>query len=120
LGEKYHKPLFIIVNKCDLWPDQKLIILELRSRLKSLNYCPIICLSALKGTGFSSLAESLNKLWKNAQKKLTKKQISQAIEQMIAANPPPYHHGNKIKIYFARQEAASLTPHFIFFVNNPQ
>ncbi|CAG8729909.1 14474_t:CDS:2, partial [Racocetra fulgida] len=93
LGEKYHKPLFIIVNKCDLLPDQRLIISELRNRLKSLGYCPVICLSVLKGTGFSSLAESLNK-------------ISQAIEQMIAANSPLYHRGNKLKIYFARQEAA--------------
>jgi GTP-binding protein len=96
-----------------------MIIAELRTRLKSLNYCPIICLSALKGTGLNSLIASLNKVLKNAKKKLTKKEISEAIDKMITASPPSYQKGNKLKIYFAKQEPGILQ-HFIFFVNNPR
>lgn len=119
LGEKHCKPLFIIINKCDLISDKKPVITELRNRLKSLNYCPIIALSAWKETGISSLIECLNKALQGAEKKISKKEISAAIEKMIFSNPPPYYKGNKLKIYFAKQEAG-LIPHFIFFVNNPQ
>jgi len=38
---------------------------------------------------------------------------------MLINNPPKYFKGNKLKVYFAKQEPG-LTQTFIFFVNNPQ
>ena len=119
-GERYHKPLFLIVNKVDLISDKNSVIRELKSRLKGLNYCPIIFLSAQKGTGISNLITVLNQVLKSSRKKFSKKEIDKTIEKMVAANPPAYFKGNKLKIYFAKQQNFGLTPHFVFFVNNPQ
>jgi GTP-binding protein len=95
------------------------VVKELRSRLKSLSYCPIICLSALKGKGINLLVKSLGEMINQSQKKLTKKEIGEIIEKMLVNNPPKHHQGGKLKIYFAKQEPG-LVHYFIFFVNNPR
>jgi GTP-binding protein len=119
LGEKHNKPLIIIINKCDLIKDKKILKEELRNRLKSLSYSPIIYLSALKGKGVGSLTKILAQILEQSQKKVSKKALAELIEKMILNNPPKYYKGNKLKIYFAKQEPG-LTHYFIFFVNNPQ
>lgn len=119
LGEKHNKPLIIIINKCDLLEGEKELREELKSRLKSLSYAPIIYISALKGIGVKSLLKVLEKMLEQAQKKLSKKEIAEIVEKMLLNNPPKYFKGNKIKIYFTKQEPG-LTQTFIFFVNNPQ
>src|SRR5207302_11204222 len=90
-----------------------------KSRLKSLGYAPIIYISALKGIGIKPLLKVLEKMLEQAQKKLSKKGIEEIKEKMLLNNPPKYFKGNKLKIYFAKQEPG-LIQTFIFFVNNPQ
>ncbi|CAI2193437.1 13998_t:CDS:2, partial [Funneliformis geosporum] len=119
LGEKHNKPLIIIINKCDLLKEKKALKEELKSRLKSLGYVPIIYASALKGTGMKSLLKILEKMLEQSQKKLSKKALAELIEKMLLNNPPKYHKGNKLKIYFTKQELG-LIQTFLFFVNNPQ
>jgi GTPase len=119
LGEKHNKPLIIIVNKCDLISEKEAVIKELRNRLKSLSYCPIICLSALQGKGISLLVKVLGEMIKQSQKTLTKKEIEVVTEKMLNNNPPKFYQGGKLKIYFAKHEPG-LVHFFIFFVNNPQ
>ncbi|MEG7978432.1 MAG: hypothetical protein NY202_00460 [Mollicutes bacterium UO1] len=119
LGEKYEKSLIIIINKCDLLAEKEELKEELKRRLKSLSYTPIIYISASKGTGTKSLLKILEKMIEQAQKKLSKKEIAAIVEKMLLNNPPKNFKGNKLKIYFAKQEPA-LTQTFIFFVNNPQ
>ncbi|CAH1756397.1 12200_t:CDS:2 [Entrophospora sp. SA101] len=104
LGEKYNKPLIIIVNKCDLIKSKKELVEEIKFRLKSLSYCPIICLSALKGTGIDLLMKNLEELITKSQKKFTRKELEETTAQVLANNPPKYHKGGKLKIYFAKQE----------------
>ena len=119
MGEKHNKPLIIIINKCDLLEEKKELKEELKNRLKSLSYVPIIYISALKGVGIKSLLKVLEKMLEQAQKKLSKKGLADTVEKMLLNNPPKNFKGNKIKIYFAKQEPG-LTQSFIFFVNNPQ
>ena len=98
---------------------KELIVEELKNRLKSLSYCPIVCLSALKGSGINLLVKALGEMIKQSQKKFTRKQIEETTEQMLANNPPNYYQGGKLKIYYAKHELG-LTHFFIFFINNPQ
>ncbi|CFW93020.1 GTPase Der [endosymbiont DhMRE of Dentiscutata heterogama] len=137
LGEKHNKPLIIIINKCDLLAEKKEqeaaserrkkiltepkkeLEKELRNRLKSLSYVPIIFLSALQGTGMKALLKVLKEMLTQAQKKASKKELAEIVEKMVISHPPKYFKGNKLKIYFAKQEHG-LTQTFIFFVNNPQ
>ncbi|CAH1756447.1 3918_t:CDS:2 [Entrophospora sp. SA101] len=100
-------------------PEKEELKEELKSRLKSLGYVPIIYISALKGVGIKSLLKVLEKMLEQAQKKLSKKGLADTVEKMLLNNPPKNFKGNKIKIYFAKQEPG-LTQSFIFFVNNPQ
>ncbi|CAI2196169.1 13027_t:CDS:2 [Funneliformis geosporum] len=110
LGERHNKPLIIIINKCDLLKEKKVLKEELKSRLKSLGYVPIIYASALKGTGIKSLLKILEKMLEQSQKKLSKKALAELIEKMLLNNPPKYHKGNKLKIYFAKQELGTHLP----------
>lgn len=54
-----------------------------------------------------------------AQKKLSKKELAEVVEKLLLNNPPKYFKGNKLKIYFSKQEPG-LIQTFLFFVNNPQ
>ncbi|CAJ0841895.1 10669_t:CDS:2 [Entrophospora sp. SA101] len=96
LGEKYNKPLIIIVNKCDLIKSKKELVEEIKFRLKSLSYCPIICLSALKGTGIDLLMKNLEELITKSQKKFTRKELEETTAQVLANNPPKYHKGENV------------------------
>jgi GTPase len=120
LAEKYQKPLIILVNKCDLIEkkQKKLIQEQIKNRLKSLRYAPIIFLSALKEKGIDSLLKNFSSLLNESQKRFTKKKIEETIETMSIKNPVTYK-GSKLKIYFAKHYPG-LTHCFIFFVNNPQ
>lgn len=119
LGEKHNKPLIIIINKCDLIEKKQAIVEEIKNRLKSLSYCPIICLSALQGKGINLLVKMLEEMVRQSQKSLTRKEIERIIEGMVDNNPPKFYQGGKLKIYFAKHERG-LVHFFIFFVNNPQ
>lgn len=119
LGEKHHKPLTIIINKCDLIADKKFLKAELKSRLKSLKYSPIIYLSALKGIGINLLMKTLEKMLKQSQQKTSKRLLAELIKKMLLNNPPKFHKGNKLKIYFAKHKPG-LVHCFILFINNPQ
>ena len=119
LGEKHNKPLIIVINKCDLLEEKGELKEEIKRRLKSLSYVPIIYTSALKGAGIKSLLKILEKMLEQSQKKLSKKELANLVEKMLTNNPPKYFKGNKLKVYFAKQEPG-LTQTFIFFVNNPQ
>jgi GTPase len=119
LGEKHNKPLVIIINKCDLLDEKKELKEELQNRLKSLSYVPVVYISALKGIGTKPLLKVLEKMLEQAQKKLTKKEVGEIVEKILLNNAPKYFKGNKLKIYFAKQEPG-LTQTFIFFVNDPR
>jgi len=119
LGEKHNKPLIIIINKYDLVGDKENLRIELKSRLKSLSYVPVIYISALKGAGVKSLLKILEKMLEQAEKKLSKKDLANLVEKMLINNSPKYFKGNKLKIYFAKQ-VPGLIQIFLFFVNNPQ
>jgi len=108
-----------LLNKCDLLEEKEELKEEIKRRLKSLSYAPIIYISALKGAGMKSLLKILEKMVEQSQKKLSKKEIAETVEKMLLNNPPKNFKGNKLKIYFAKQEPG-LTQIFIFFVNNPQ
>ncbi|CAG8644149.1 9011_t:CDS:2, partial [Cetraspora pellucida] len=99
-GEKHNKPLIIIVNKYDLLAEKKFretiggekknslsepkkeLEKELRNRLKSLSYVPIIFLSALKGTGMKRLLKILKEMLTQAQKKVSKKELAEIVARM--------------------------------------
>src|SRR5436190_24348257 len=61
----------------------------------------------------------LEKILEQSRHKTSKKTLAKLIEKMLLNNPPKYHKGNKLKIYFAKHEPG-LVHYFIFFVNNPQ
>jgi GTP-binding protein len=119
LGEKYQKALLIIINKCDLIDKEKQKDIEnqIRARIKSLRFVPLIFLSAAKGTGIKSLFTYLEQLFQQSQKQFNKKILQQCLEGIITRNPPPYYGKKKLKIYFIQQEKG-LVRYFILFVNN--
>ncbi|WNE40254.1 MAG: GTPase Der [Mycoplasmataceae bacterium] len=119
LAEKHNKPLIIVINKCDLVEEKDSLKEEVRRRLKSLGYVPIIYISALKGDGVKSLLKNLGNILEQSRRKFSKRELAETVEKMVINNSPKYFNGKKLKIYFVKQEVG-LVQQFIFFVNNPQ
>ncbi|KLL02478.1 MAG: GTP-binding protein EngA [Mycoplasmataceae bacterium RC_NB112A] len=121
LGEKFSKPLVIIINKSDLIfnpLEQTKIETELRKRLKSLSYVPLVFISAKTGKNVPLLLKISAKILQKAQQKFGKKELDTQIQKIIAKNPPPSFSGHRLKVYFVKHRADSAH-YFIFFVNNP-
>ncbi|MCE8162639.1 MAG: 50S ribosome-binding GTPase [Candidatus Moeniiplasma glomeromycotorum] len=121
LGEKFSKPLIIVINKSDLVPNNQKVTIEteLRKRLKSLSYVPVIFLSALTGTKVQFLLEISARMLQKVHQKFSKKELDTQIQKIVTANPPPSFSGQRLKIYFVKHEAGPAH-YFIFFVNNPR
>ena len=118
LSEKYKKALLIIVNKIDLIEDKESFIEEIKNRLKSLSYAPIVPISALNQRGFNILVFSLKKMHKESTLKFSKRRLEKTFSDLVIANQPNIFNGGKLKIYFAKHENG-WTHKFIIFVNNP-
>jgi GTP-binding protein len=117
LSEKNQKPLIIIINKSDIIKEKEKIEDELRRRLKSLSFCPIIYISALKSRKIRELIKLTDEILISSKLSFGKKELNLAISKMSKKNSPNFWNGGKLKIYYAKHEVG-MTQKFIVFVNN--
>lgn len=120
LASKCEKAALIILNKIDLISKYELesVKEEIRSRLKSFSFVPIISISAIEGTNFSFLLAILDNAIKQSKFMFTKSFIENHLDLLIKNNPPSNVKGKRLKIYYAIHETGFIHK-FIIFVNNP-
>jgi GTPase len=119
LASKCEKAVLIILNKIDLISKYKLELVkeEIRSRLKSFSFVPIISISAIKGTNFSFLLAILDNAIKHSKFTFTKSFIENHFNLLTENNPPSNVKGKRLKIYYAIHETGFIHK-FIIFVNS--
>lgn len=93
----------LLVNKWDNLSsdDRKRFEDQIAYRLKFVDYLPIFFISALKGTGVSSLFTAIDKVYRSATLEPTTNQISDILAKATSMHPPPTVRGRRIKLKMA-------------------
>jgi GTP-binding protein len=119
------KASLLIVNKSDLLHDlgSRLSLAQreadIRQRLGSLGYSPIVFVSALTGQRLDRLFPMIQTIMQAYQKRLLTSAINDCLQQAWSRRPPHDRRGRELKLFYATQIGVE-PPTFINFVNHPE
>lgn len=114
------KPSVVVVNK---W-DEKTMSKEdftkiLQEKLAFMSYFKVLFVSALTGTGLSSIMATVDEVYENASRRITTGILNDIVQDAILNFEPPSKNGKKSKILFATQPSTN-PPKFVFFCKEPK
>lgn len=130
------KPVVIVVNKWDLAKqmlqeqskaqggqhDDSGIMQEYKTyldhELRHIDYAPIAFISAKDGRNVQVVIDLAQKLFNQANERLTTGQLNRVIKQIFEERRPSTPTGRRARIYYATQTAVA-PPTIVLFVNNP-
>jgi GTPase len=123
-AEKFNKGIVIALNKWDLVPDKETNLLKefqeyIHNKVLTLNYIPIISISALTGQRIEKVLQTAQRVIEERKKKISTPDLNNFIEKILKERPLPVKRGRQLKIQYAVQ-VKSNPPVFKFFMNNPQ
>ncbi len=99
------RALVIAVNKWDgLDAEQRdKVKRELDLKLPFLKFAAIHYISALHGSGVGNLFDSVLRAYESATRDLSTHHLSELLEDLVNAHPPPVVKGRRIKLRYAHQ-----------------
>ena len=120
---RWRKGLIIAVNKWDLIEKEtntaKGFEADIKDKLGTVNFAPIIFISALTKQRIYKLVDLCKKVQGERSKKIPTSDLNDAVLQEIEKNPPPSTPtGKEVKIKFVNQ-VGDYYPIFLFFSNYP-
>lgn len=123
-AENFNKGIIIALNKWDLVPDKDTNLLKefqqyIHGKVQTLQYVPIISLSALTGQRIDKVLDISKKVIEERRKKISTHNFTEFINRILKERPLPVKRGRQLKIQYALQ-VKSNPPVFKFFMNNPQ
>lgn len=123
-AENFNKGIIIALNKWDSVPDKHTNLLKefenyIHGKVRTLDYVPIISISALTGLRIEKVLDYSKKVLNERKKKIPTPQLNDAIAKILKERPLPVKRGRQLKIQYAVQ-VKSNPPVFKFFMNNPQ
>jgi GTPase len=119
------KASLLIVNKADLLHglgSQRSLAqreADIRQRLGSLGYSPIVFVSALTGQRLDRLFPMIQTVMQAYQKRLLTSAINDCLQEAWSRRPPHDRRGRELKLFYATQIGVE-PPTFIGFVNHPE
>jgi len=115
------KPSVIVYNKWDLVEkDNKTVnryTSKLQEDLKFMDYFVVVYVSALEGTRFGKIMQSVEQVLKNAQTRITTGLLNEILQDAMSTAEPPTSAGRRLKIKYITQVAV-CPPTFALFVND--
>lgn len=122
-AEALKKGLVIVVNKWDLVEKETNTARDteraIRERLKTLDYVPILFVSALTGKRAHRVLDVCLEIMRNAAYRVSTSELNQTVQQSIGRYHPPTWRGRYVQIKYVTQVGVS-PPLFAFFCNHPQ
>ncbi len=117
------KPLVLVINKWDLIPKTDKTLQEwetdIRQRLGTLNYIPIIFTSVTQKKRIFRLMEEAVALYERYHQRIKTSELNEVLLPLIRENSPPAPFGKEIKINYVTQVQVA-PPVFAFFGNHPE
>lgn len=122
-AERYNKGIIIAINKWDLIEKEtntlKKFEKDIYDRIKTMDYVPIITLSAETKQRIFKVIEMADEVMENRKKKISTSQLNNFVQDMTKRNPLPIARGKQLKINYATQVKVN-PPVFLFFMNSPK
>jgi GTP-binding protein len=130
------KPVVLVINKWDLAKeklqeqskdqggkfDDQGIMQEYKAyldeELRHVDYAPIAFITAKEGKNVQVVLDLAQKLFKQANERLTTGQLNRVIKQIFEERRPSTPTGRRARIYYATQTGVA-PPTIVLFVNNP-
>ena len=123
-GYAYEKgrALILIVNKWDL-PEKDnqtmgKFMEEIQRRFKFLPFAPVLFVSALTGQRVNKIMAMVESVAAEFDKRIPTPQLNRGLEEFVAKHPPSMVNGQRIKFYYAAQNAVR-PPTITLFTNRP-
>jgi GTPase len=121
---RWRKGLIIAVNKWDLIEKEtntsKKFEDEIKQKLGSVDFAPLIFISALTKQRIYKLIEMCQAIQAERGKKITTSELNEVLLPEIEKTPPPSTHtGKEVKIKYITKAEGDY-PKFLFFCNYPK
>jgi GTP-binding protein len=121
---RWRKGMIIAVNKWDLIEKDtntsKKFENEIKEKLGTLDFTPLIFISAITKQRIYKLIEMCQNIQKERSKKITTSELNEALLPEIEKTPPPSTHtGKEVKIKYITKAEGDY-PKFLFFCNYPK
>ncbi len=122
-AHKAGKATIVVMNKWDLAPKDSTTIKEyiplINERLKTMNYAPIIFVSALNGQRVLDILKLAKDVGEQYYRRLATPQLNDLLQAAINRHHPPAYKGKPVRFYYITQVAAR-PPTFLIFTNYPK
>lgn len=122
-AEAMSKGLVLAINKWDLLEKEtnteRDYIRLIKERLKTLDYVPIVSVSALTKQRIYKLIDKALDVYKQRGHRISTSKLNDAMRAAIDRTPPPYFRNRPVKIKFVTQVREN-PPVIAFFCNHPQ
>jgi GTP-binding protein len=122
-AEENGRALILIVNKWDLVEKETSTLEQykkrIRKEIKTLDYVPILFISALTGQRVSKLFETIDAVISEHRKRIATAKLNQWLQEIFQNNPPPLAGSRTVKLYYISQ-VATAPPTFVLFTNEPR
>ena len=113
----------LVVNKWDLMPpgseSKRQLTLQIRDRLRHLDYARITFVSALTGSRVTTILSLLRTVAAERARRIPTPEINTLIGEAVRKHPPPSGGKRPVRFHYAVQ-ATGPPPTFLLFVSDPR
>ncbi len=121
--EQARKGIIIALNKWDLIEkDTKtadMFMQKIRDELRTLDYVPIITISAVTKQRITKLVEMAKQIQERREVRIPTHELNEELIAMLERTPPPSVKGRDLRINYVTQ-VSTEPPLFAFFLNFPE
>jgi len=115
--------IILVVNKWDLVQKDSFTMKgyteRIRQETKTLDYVPILFVSALKGQRVDKIFEAVEEVIAEHRKRIPTAELNHWLREVVQSYPPPLYHQRSVKLYYISQVGVA-PPTFVLFVNDPR
>lgn len=94
-------------------------LLSIEARFKFISHVPVVFLSALTGSGFNQLLDTIELVMEERKKRIKTSHLNRVIKEALQSKQPPDYRGREVKINYCTQ-ISTAPPTFVFFTNYPE
>ncbi len=122
-AEESGRAQILVVNKWDLVQKDSATLEgykeRMRQEMKTLDYVPILFISALTGLRVSKIFATIDQVIAEHRKRVSTADLNNWLQESVESYPPPLYRNRRVKLYYISQVSVA-PPTFILFTNEPQ
>jgi GTP-binding protein len=117
---KAGKASIIVINKWDLIDtDEEEYNMYVKNRIRSMDYSPLLNVSALKGIGIDNIIKTVDRISGKLNMRINTSELNIFFREIVKRRPARSYRNKEVKIYYTTQVLTN-PPTFIIFLNIPE